>query len=46
MVKIFLFQLLTIGSLMTKSLKNSLMVKQSRSFTISKTIKSIKHLEI
>jgi len=46
MVEIFLFQSFTTGSLITKSLKNSLMVKQSRSSTIGKIFKSIKQSEI
>jgi len=40
MVEIFLFQSLATESLITK--ENSLMIKQSRSSTIDKIIKSIK----
>jgi len=46
MVDIFLFQSLITGCLIKKSLKNSLIVKQSRSSTIGKIIKLIKQSEI
>jgi len=46
MLEIFLFQSLITGSLITKSLKNSLMLKQFLSSTIGKIIKSIKQSEI